>query len=448
MSIRVSDLHEAYASASREDRIAMANLGAVCWESFKDGLYEQWNSELSSAEADKAAKYREQGKVEGRQLMLESLKSRLADVESLQGELAIARAAVEKLKFTIDTEAAKQAELIVENKKKDIEMKFKDEISILKEQLAKIAGKEDAMTMLKDSNKKLEESNKKMEEELKQLRGTPGGAYNKSSQAIGKAGENQVLDILTYGVCPRFHYSTVVNVASEGHAADFHLFVHGPKRELIKILIDAKKYTSAIEKKEIIKLHSDVDADDEAKAGMMISLTSAIHGTPMFSIKYTDKGRPVVYINFTSVDVDMHVDVVCWAVHVLQSIAVKGDIDERLHMIEEINTFLESLDVSVREIDGVIKQQTKAISALRDMKAGLIRKIQRFRESRGDEDEEDDEIEHVEDSDEGGCEALLKTTGKKCGRKVIEGSWKCGVHSERAMRRTGGLKSETVHMGK
>jgi hypothetical protein len=439
MSIRVSDLHEAYASASGEDRITMANLGAICWESFKDGLYELWNSELSSAEADKASKYREQGKVEGRQLMLESLKERLAEVESLQGELSIARAAIDKLKTSIDIEAAKQAEIIVENKKKDIEMKFKDEISILKEQLAKINGREESFNMLKESNKKLEE-------ELKQLKGVPGGVYNKSSQAIGKIGEGQVMDILTYGVCPRFQYSSVKNVTSEGHAADFHLFVHGPKRELIKILIDAKKYNYPIEKKEIIKLHADVDADEDAKAGMMISLTSVIQNTRMFSIKYTDRGRPVVYINFTDVEVDMHIEVVCWAVHILQSISLKGDIDDRLRMIEEIDLFLESLDKSVREIDSVIRQQMKTLSAMRDMKAGLIRKIQGFRESRG----EDNDGSVVDDSDnleEDSCEVLLKTTGKKCGRKVVAGSMKCGMHSERGAKKTGGLKGEVIHMG-
>ena len=428
MSIRIADLHEAYGSASLEDRIAMANLGAVCWGAVKDALYGQWQTALTAEESEKAEKWREEGRKELGQL----LKTKGGEVAALSAQLAAAEAAVEGLRGSIAAEAAKHAEALVETRMKDVEIqhmkdinRIKDTVSSLKEELA--------------THNMLKENNKKLEDELKQLKGTPGGVYNKSSQAIGKAGEGQVMDILTYGVCPRFQYSTVKDVTSEGHAADFHLFVHGPKRELIKILIDSKKYTKSIEKKEILKLHADVDADDDAKAGMMISLTSTIDNTRMFSIKYTDKGRPVVYINFTDIDVNMHVEVVCWAVHVLQSIAIKGDIDERLHMIEEIDIFLESLDISVREIDGVIRQQTKALSALRDMKSNLIRKIQGFRESRGDDDE-NDEIEHVEDSDGGGCEALLKTTGKKCGRKVSAGSWKCGVHAERSVKREGGLK--------
>jgi hypothetical protein len=216
------------------------------------------------------------------------------------------------------------------------------------------------------------------------------------------------------------------------HSADFHLTIRGEDGIPIKILIDSKKYARPVGSSEIKKLHSDIDADDDARAGMMISLNSPIQTARMFMIKYTDKGRPVLYLTLEDVEVERQNDVLCWAVYVLQSIAGKRDIDDRLHMIEELDLFLGGLDKSVKEIDMVIRQQNKAISAMRDMKASLIRKIESFREARGEENGDGDAIEHVEDDeDEGGCEAILKTTGKKCGRKVVGGGVKCGVHTAR-----------------
>jgi hypothetical protein len=257
----------------------------------------------------------------------------------------------------------------------------------------------------------------------------------KSSHAIGKKGESEVYDMLLNGVCQVFQYSSVCNMSGVTHSADFHLTIRGEDGAPIKILIDSKKYARPVGSSEIKKLHSDIDADDDARAGMMISLNSPIQTARMFMIKYTDKGRPVLYLTLEDVEVEKQKDVLCWGVYVLQSIAGKRDIDDRLHMIEELDLFLGGLDKSVKEIDVVIRQQNKAISAMRDMKAALIRKIESFREARmdgGGEQGVGDAIEHLDgDDEETGCEAILKTTGKKCGRKVSGGGVRCGVHSVR-----------------
>jgi hypothetical protein len=431
-TLKIADLHEAYRSATAAEAIAMANLGAICWSAFKDGLYDHWNTELAADEATKAVKYRDQGRTEGRHQMLDSLKARLAEVDTLESELSIARTSIEQLQTAVAKEASRQAEAIVDSVRTEMEIAHVKEMAALQAQVATIEVKQKLLEHMEARNEELRGQNVELAERCKALteelaEKTP----TKSSHAIGKKGESEVYDMLLNGVCQVFQYSSVCNMSGVTHSADFHLTIRGEDGAPIKILIDSKKYARPVGSSEIKKLHSDIDADDDARAGMMISLNSPIQTARMFMIKYTDKGRPVLYLTLEDVEAERQKDVLCWAVYVLQSIAGKRDIDDRLHMIEELDLFLGGLDKSVKEIDMVIRQQNKAISAMRDMKAALIRKIESFREARG-EDRGGDTIEHLDgDEDEGGCEAILKTTGKKCGRRVMGESLRCGVHTAR-----------------
>jgi uncharacterized coiled-coil protein SlyX len=390
-------------------------------------LRTEWEAALTADEAEKAAASREEGRKAGAAEMLTQLRDRLGAAEAMAVRLATVEEANKQLQVAAEAEIEHRVSERLDGFRKDYEIQKLSEIAELRETVAKLTARE---AMIDHMNMAVSLLTEKLEAREKQLADMTVAAATKSSHAIGKAGETEVYNMLANGVCQVFQYATVTNMTTVTHAADFHLTIRGEDGSPIKILIDSKKYKHAVGSAEIKKLHADIDADDEAHAGLMISLTSPIHTARMFMIKYTDKGRPVLYLTFQDVEPEKQQDVLCWAVYTLQSIAGRRDMEDRLHMIEELDAFLSGLEKSIREIDTVIRQQNKVTDAMRDVKLSLLRQLERFREGRiGDEE---DAIEHVEiSSEEGGCDAIVKKTGKVCGKKAIGDTGRCGVHTKK-----------------
>ena len=206
MSLKLSDLHELYSSVSREDAVAMANLGAVCWSSFKDGLYSQWASTMTSEEAEKAAVYKEEGRKDGERRMLDSFKARLASVETLQNELTVANASLEQLHQSVDVEAVKRAKVLLATQRSEFEIEKMKEIAALKEQISEAALAKQMVAMLTETNRDLKTQQETarvqqetiiavLQDKIVTLEATnkelkPETA--KASHIIGKEGEDEV----------------------------------------------------------------------------------------------------------------------------------------------------------------------------------------------------------------------------------------------------------------
>lgn len=426
MSIRIADLHESYGSASQEDRIAMANLGAVCWGAVKDALYGQWQTALTAEESEKAEKWREEGRKELGQL----LKAKGSEVAALSAQLAAAEAAVEGLRGSIAAEAAKHAEALVEAARKDFELVKSNEMGIIMAKLSAAEAKEGMYAMIKEAHESMKIRMETAEKEKKELSDKLTKSITKSSHAIGKAGEATVREMLETTVMTTFPYSSFKYVCSVDHAADFHLWIMTPTGEKVKILIDSKKYKNSVNSGEIRKLHRDVDEDDDAHAGMMISLETSIHTAKIFTILRTEKKKPVLYLSFNDIDVEMRRDILCWGIRVLQSIGKEQNTDEKDKMIEGIETFLKEMDKSISDISKVITQNNKTTLALKQTRANIIARITAYRAGNIEKVElTSGDIEEDDDSSEDGCNAVIKKTGSICGKKLIEGGDKCAYHS-------------------
>jgi hypothetical protein len=430
VSYPVADLPAAFVGLSIPIQLSLIRVATDFYTSLHADMRSEWEAALTADEAEKAAASREEGRKAGAAEMLTQLRDRLGAAEAMAVRLAAVEEANKQLQEAGEVEIERRVTERLDGFRKDYEIQKLSEIGELRETVAKLTARE---AMMEHMNLTVSLLTEKLEAREKQLADMTV-ATTKSSHAIGKAGETEVYNMLAYGVCQVFQYATVTNMSSVTHAADFHLTIRGEDGSPIKILIDSKKYKHAVGSTEIKKLHADIDADDEAHAGMMISLSSPIHTARMFMIKYTDKGRPVLYLTLQDVEPEKHQDVLCWAVYVLQSIAGRRDMEDRLHMIEELDAFLSGLEKSIREIDNVIRQQNKVITSMRDVKLSLLRQLERFREGRmGDEGDADaDAIEHVDDSSEdGACDAIVKKTGKVCGKKAIGDTGRCGVHTKK-----------------
>ena len=424
MSLKLSDLHELYSSVSREDAVAMANLGAVCWSSFKDGLYSQWASTMTSEEAEKAAVYKEEGRKDGERRMLDSFKARLASVETLQSELTVANASLEQLHQSMDVEAVKRAKALLATQRSEFEIEKMKEIAVLKEQVSAASLSMQMVSVLKENNETLKERVATLEAarvELIQQK-------TKSSHAIGKMGESTVFDMLDNILKALFPYSTVKDMTAVKHSADFHLSIMRPSGKRVKILADSKKYTKPVNLGEIQKLYSDIDADEEARCGMLLSLDSPISATMQFEIRYTGKGKPVIFLTLQDMDQERKTDIVVWGIQTLLTIVGEEDPAEKSRMLEQVEEFLHDMNTSMKDIDGVIKMQQKSLDALRQVRTNILDKLHEFS---GKEEQESINIlgEDMAIASTTPCTTILKATGSPCGKPSQMGGKKCRYHT-------------------
>ena len=424
-SLRIADLHPAYAAASVEEAMLMANLGAAVYGLVRERLHASWSAVLGTEDTVKADVWRS----EGRMAALEEVKAQLAEAEKLSVRLAAAEGTADALRSDVDAEVTRRLARELEGARKDYDLVKAGEVAGLKEALAKAEGQAAAYSMLVEAHESMKSRIADLEEEVSVHR----AAATKSSHAIGKQGEATVWEMIETTVLPEFPYAEAKNMSGVSHAADFHLWVMGPSGKQVKMLIDSKKYKRAVNSEEINKLIADVDADDEAHAGMLISLVSPIFTKKQFEIRNTPKQKPILYISFHDIGDEFHRQLLCNGVRALIAVVNEMKEENRSDMIQQYDEIVAEVTKSAKEIDLVIRSQVKAIDSLRQIKASLLDKIT--------VQPKEDSAENVEEC--GGCIVVLKATGKPCGKPAWSGGVKCKLHTTRKVREAiGGAAGE------
>ena len=414
--LRIADLHEDYRGASPEEAILMANLGAVSYRAVKKELYEQWSASMEGDESAKAEIWRS----EGRQLMLESVRSKIVAAEEMSARLAAAEGTIQQLRASTEAEVGRRLAEALDGHRKDYEITKMSELSGLKERLAMLEGKGEIYQMLSESQVFMKEKIAALETQLAQQI----AANTKSSQAIGKQGETIVLDLLENTVCKLFPHSTVKDMTAAPHAADFHLWVMTPTGQKLKILVDSKKYKRAVNSDEINKLYVDMDADEECQCGIMISIDSGICTKRQFCISRTLKQKPVLFLSFQDVSPDAQKDIICWGVQVLSEFVVEKNAAARQEMLNKMDEFMDTMLASVKEVDAAIRDQMKSVTAMKEFRSKVLKSIAGFR---GEEDAEEKGKSVVPDDVR--CVAL-KNGGDRCLNRRGADSDCCKVHKK------------------
>ena len=395
MSLKLSDLHELYSSVSREDAVAMANLGAVCWSSFKDGLYSQWASTMTSEEAEKAAVYKEEGRKEGERRMLDSFKTRLASVETLQHELTVANASLEQLRQSMDVEAVKRAKALLATQRSEFEIEKMKEISALKEQVSEVALAKQMVAMLMETNRDLKTQQETariqqetmiavLQEKIVTLEATnkelkPETA--KASHIIGKEGEDEVESLIQTYVLPNFLLSDLLRQTGKGHAGDFHLSLQSPQGKRMRILVEAKKYAYSVDKAEITKFKRDCDnPDNHLDAGILLSLQTSISCYYQFQIEKTETGRHIMYLSMQDLPTEDRGRTLLWAVRVLSAIvSYADDPDKQKGLLEKVMEFWKKMEISRSKCEDIIKACKKSLEVAESMRDEFVVSLDDFR---------------------------------------------------------------------
>jgi len=118
---------------------------------------------------------------------------------------------------------------------------------------------------------------------------------SKSASYLGEYGEN-VFEQLSETFKDFAGYK-IENKAKQGHKGDFHLFF-----DEFNVLVDSKNYSSAIRKKEVTKIESDLMVNENMNYAWMVSLNTNISGYDRFPIDKkwvtTDSGtKCILFIN-------------------------------------------------------------------------------------------------------------------------------------------------------
>lgn len=415
-SLRIKDLHSVYQSVSQEEAIAIANLGAQTYLAAKEGFFDFWNAEQSAEEVAKADVWRR----EGGQAMMESLKSRLAAGEAAQARMLVLQASVE-------AEVESRIQDVMEKQSLKMELQ---KVAPLQQRISALEGKEEMVNVLQKQTDLLHENVKHKEiiiETLQKELDNQKILNTKSSHAIGKVGEATVLTMIQEYILPVFPFSRVEDKTGVGHAADFHLWTMPSPTKTVKILIDAKKYKSTIKMTEINKLHSDMDNDDEAQAGIMLSLDSGICHFNQFEIGTTAKHKMVMYLSMEGMDNALKASTLVWAVRVLTSVSAETDIEKQKIMILNIELFMKEIDRSVKDMDGCIRMCSKTLETMRDTKEKLFTRLINYKNGSLVESGDEECTETLLDIDDGKCKRI-RSGGKPCIYRAQPGLEYCKRH--------------------
>ena len=215
------------------------------------------------------------------------------EVEKLELDLRVEREMSKKMEDRI----SKMYEVQIEQLKNQIEM-MNNELVIyescnkdsIQNEVNKIKQKYDLLLEEKDRQNQL---NREVFDKAEKL---INKTINKSSISIGDDGE-QIFENLAY-TFKDFEGFKIENKSKQGHKGDFHLFFKD-----FNILVDSKNYTGSVQKKEVLKIESDLSINDNMNFAWMVSLNSNISEQNKFTITpkwiTTDDGvtKCILFIN-------------------------------------------------------------------------------------------------------------------------------------------------------
>jgi hypothetical protein len=207
------------------------------------------------------------------------------------------------------------------------------------------------------------------------------------------------------------------------HAADFHLWVMAPTGQKIKFLIDSKKYKRPVNSDEINKLYEDMDGDEECQCGIMISIDSGICTKRQFCFSRTLKQKPVLFLTFQDLAPEIQKDVLCWGVQVLTEFVGEKNDAAKQAMLNNMDEFLDTMLASVKDIDGVIRDQMKAVAAMKEVRAKILKSVAVFR-GQGEETDVKPVL-----AEELRCVGI-KSDGNRCLSRRGVGSEYCKAHKK------------------
>lgn len=188
------------------------------------------------------------------------------DIEKLDNQIMIEKTTSAKMQEKIGKIYESQIEQLnikLDNAINQIKNYEKDMESCVKEEVNKV--KEKYKILLDEKDKQNQLNREAFEKAEKIINKT----MNKSSSVIGDNGE-QIFENLA-DTFKDFNCFKIENKANQNHKGDFHLFFKD-----FNVLVDSKNYSTNVGKKEIQKIESDLNTNNNMDIAWLVSLKSNI----------------------------------------------------------------------------------------------------------------------------------------------------------------------------
>ena len=156
-----------------------------------------------------------------------------------------------------------------------------------------------------------------------------------------------------------------------------------------------------------------MDGDEEAEAGLMLSLESGIYNYSQFEVSRTSKNKLVMYISLEGQSEEQRVKTLIWGVRVLTSLGGEADKGKQRKMVEQVEKLMKELEQSVKEQDNCVRQASKTLEVMRSSRDSLYKRLEDYRQETSSEVVES----KFEGKSEGKC-TWSNSEGKKCSYKA------------------------------
>lgn len=431
LSFKLSDLEPEYQTRTYEEQVMIANIGAVCYRGLGELMREQLQKELT---------FGDKVKMEALRTSLE--KEVLRPLQDANKNYMESRMKCELLEKQIEL-LKKQISVSQEDNEKEINRRVQYDYAIkLSELNTEIASlkvadqyyrkREVYIKDLEEDKATLYERMQKLEDRLHTETIKNIKENTKSSHEIGKQGEAMLLEMLETTVKKEFPYVEVTDMSHVPHSADFHLSLMRSDGKRVKIIIDSKKFKRPVQNSDIEKLKRDIDKDEDATAGLLISLDSGICKKDQFQVEKTPQSKSIMYVTFEDMDDELRREMLCLAIRIITTIGADYTNIEKNMMMDKISSFTKNMVKTAKNMHSCALQCKALNDLIRDIRDELMSDIKQFRAETNyiDEDNEGgDDTEHIsaEALGTGRCKGT-KPDGSQCRFRHIENGLYCKKH--------------------
>ena len=333
------------------------SLGLTSWHLIQDEVDSQKDLDQSTL----IEIWKEKGRKEVRNEKDKEHQRIIKDVQSERDDILHEKNTLErklvKLEKETEEKLRKEFERDKEHILREARLALKEEMGSIKDENVKLKASQDFKAAFEFAQEQYQiqiTETQKLRDQIQEL------TRVRSSFHLGKEGEGEIENFLKQA--SDFDY---VNVNTEADKADFRL----TNKEKKVIILDSKKFTNAVGKKDRDKLVENTDKDATVCAGMMVSLTSKIAARQHCEIEFTPNSKPILYLCLMGMTQEAKFHCLDISLRLLLRIVNSQNEKERGELVEKIH----AASLLLTELGKKMENQKKsAVDLLESLKIGLV----------------------------------------------------------------------------
>ena len=350
-------LPKEFLSLPPSNQSKIVGLGLTSWHLIQDEVDSQKDLDQSTL----IELWKEKGRKEVRNEKDKEHQRLIKDVQSERDDILHEKNTLERklLKLEKETEdkLRKEFERDKEHLLREARLALKEEMGSIKDENVKLKASQDFKAAFEFAQEQYQiqiTETQKLQDQIQEL------TRVRSSFHLGKEGEGEIENFLKQA--SDFDY---INVNTEADKADFRL----TNKDKKVVILDSKKFTNAVGKKDRDKLVDNTDKDATVCAGMMVSLTSKIAARQHCEIEFTPNSKPILYLCLMGMTQEAKFHCLDISLRLLLRIVNSQNEKERGELVEKIHAASTLLTELGKKMEN---QKKSAVDLLESLKIGLV----------------------------------------------------------------------------